>query len=401
MRLKTLASVSVLGSLMGCSTLLPGTQPAAPVAVVKDGVPSQVHAAPKLKATVTMAEGLYALARQAHASGQLSAAAQGYERVLSLQPEHVGALNALGVIRAQDGRGDEALDLFARALKQEPTAAHIHNNLGYALLREERLDEAQAALKLALDLRPDSAQTLKNLELLAEARARQEAAQPSMPTLAAAPQPAEPAPAPAEPAIVAVAPSVFELRLSTQLSGVGQNQAATATAEAAPVVQPQVPLLEQAPVETAAVVPAGDMEPGYKLVLSREMALQTGPFAIWTDIRGAKLEVSNGVGITRLAKRTAVRLAASGVATTRVTNDRPYRQARTQIQYLPGQKAAVQALAAQLPVPVELVPVGQLNARVNIRLVLGHDVAGQAIAAWLDGSGSHFAAQPVTGPRAS
>lgn len=390
MHSRTWASLSVLGGLMGCSTLMPGTPGAAQVAVVQNGMPAQVHEAPRLKATPTLSEGLYVMARQAHAGGQLGAAAQGYEQVLFLEPGHTGALNALGVIRAQDGHTDEALALFTRALQKEPSAAHVHNNLGYTLLRADRLDEAHTALKLALELQPDSAQTLKNLELLAQARS----AQPTGPANAT-PQPVtqtiEPVVAPA---VVAVAPNVFELRLSTQL---------TPTAGAQAAASPMPGGAAKPPVETAAIVPATGQEAGYTLVLSREMALQTGPFAIWTDIRGARLEVSNGVGISRLAKRTAVRLAASGVPTARVTNARPYRQARTQIEYLPGQMAAVKALVAQLPVPVEMVPVGQLHDRVNIRLVLGHDVAGQAIAAWIDsGSATRVAGRPAeTGQGAS
>lgn len=390
MKLKTLTSMSVLGSLLGCSTLFPVQQGPAPVAVVRNNIPSQVHATPKLKTSTQLADGLYVLARQSHANGDLGSAAQGYERVLTLLPDHSGALNALGVIRAQDGRTEEALDLFARALKTDPAASHVHNNLGYTLLRAERLEEAQASLKLALELQPESAQTLKNLELLAQAKeekAKTEA------TVAEGRGPASQPLADVQkgPAIVSVAPNVFELRMSTSLASAPATdepkavQAAVASPAAVPAVE-----------EVARIEPAEQGAAGFKLVLSREIALERGPFAIWTDIRGVKLEVSNGVGVERLAKRTAVRLAQSGVATARLTNDRPYRQERTQIEYLPGQQLAVKALAAQLPVPVDLVEVEKLHPRVHLRLVLGHDVAGQAIAAWIDdASATRVAAKPA------
>lgn len=381
MKLKALTSLSLLGTLMGCSTIMPGTPGGQAVSIHKDGVPTLVAAAPRLKPTLSATDSMYAMARLAHAEGQLAMAAQRYEHVLSLKSDHVGALNALGVIRSQNGRTSEALELFGRARDLAPLAAHIHNNIGYTLLREERLDEAQEALTRALTLQPDNAQTRWNMEQLAKARADQDSARTAAPV--------QPAPLPGReeqaPAIVAVAPNVFELRLSRSLNRLPNLEVARSPETASPAAQP---------AEVAAVVPADNQAPGYQLVLSRELTLQAGPFAIWTDVRGVKLEVSNGVGIPQLAKRTAVRLAEAGVATSRLTNARPYRQERTQIQYLPGQHAAVKALAARLPVPVEMVQVGQFKSRVQLRLVLGHDVAGRAIASWIDGSKpTHLALQ--------
>lgn len=372
MKLKTIATLSALGSLMGCNTLTSDGGHRSAVVVNQGGIPALVSAAPLLKPSMSMSESLYAMARLAHSEGQLAMAAQRYEKLLATKPDHVGALNALGVIRAQDGRTAEALELFVRARDLAPSVAHIYNNMGYALLRDERLDEAQVALRMALELAPESSQTLKNLNLLAKARAEGAGVEEVTPSALPKHHVVEGIPAPA---IVAVAPSVFELRLSTRLS-LGPLAPTPETVGA----QPSTPAAQ----EFAALAPADNQEPGYKLVLSRDLALQAGPFAIWTDIRGVKLEVSNGVGIERLAKRTAVRLAEAGVATSRLTNARPYNQERTQIQYLPGQQAAVKALAARLPVPVELVQVGQLGSSVQLRLVLGHDVAGRAIASWID-----------------
>lgn len=392
MKLHVLTSLLGVVGLAGCSTMAPGTRGAAPGVAVKGGVPALIAAAPVLTPAMSVSESMYAMARLAHGQGQLAMAAQRYERVLAMKPDHVGALNALGVIRAQDGRTADALDLLVLARTLAPSAAHIHNNLGYALLREERLEDALVSLQTARELDPGNERTLQNLALLDQALAARDGVQASSASLPS-PLPGQEAPAPG-PALVAVAPQVFELRVPNS-AGQAPATGGTETAASRPATREPQPPLE--PVEVAALVPADQPEPGYKLLVqSREKTLQTGPFAIWTDIRGVRLEVSNGVGVAQLAKRTALRLAETGVATARLTNDRPYRQARTQIQYLPGQLAAVNALAARLPVPVEQVqvPVGQLNARIQLRLVLGHDVAGRAIAAWIDGtSQTHLAQQ--------
>jgi hypothetical protein len=95
--------------------------------------------------------------------------------------------------------------------------------------------------------------------------------------------------------------------------------------------------------------------------------------------------------VAQLARRTADRLAQDGVVSARLTNARHYRFPQTQIEYLPGQDAAVQAVADRLPVHVKLVPVARLDRHMSLRLVLGQDAAGQAIAAWLGGDAAQVA----------
>ena len=104
-----------------------------------------------------------------------------------------------------------------------------------------------------------------------------------------------------------------------------------------------------------------------------------------SGLRDVRLEVSSGVGIANLARRTADRLAVMGVVTARLTNARPYRQQKTEIQFAMGQGLAAQALQSRLPMAAPVVPASRLDSGTQLRLVLGHDLAGKAIAAWLDG----------------
>ncbi len=102
------------------------------------------------------------------------------------------------------------------------------------------------------------------------------------------------------------------------------------------------------------------------------------------SLRGVRLEVSNGVGITRLARRTADRLASTGLVAARLTNAKPYRQATTEIQFGAGQEQMAQALKAHLPVAAKVVAIGHLQPGIQMRLVLGHDLTAKAVTAWLD-----------------
>ena len=101
-------------------------------------------------------------------------------------------------------------------------------------------------------------------------------------------------------------------------------------------------------------------------------------------LSSVRVEVSNGVGIPNLARRTAERLAPNGVVTARLTNQPSYRQPRTEIQFGAGQEQAASALAALFPLAVKTVQSHNLRYDIQVRLVLGHDLAGRAVAAWLE-----------------
>lgn len=338
MKHSVFASTLLLGSLVGCATHTNAPQATAA------RVPVSVTPVLAITPDMPVSEVAYVLARRAHAQGQLSLAAGFYTKVLQADANHVGALNGLGVIRAQEGRTPEALALFTRSRDLSPQSAHVHNNIGYTLLQADRLPEARLALKLALELEPGSLQTLQNFRLLFEAERRAEAAT----AVPVREQPVVTASGEAAGALVAVAPQVYELRAST------------------PAAAPQ-----PAVVNTTATVTT-------------------------TDLRGLRLEVANGVGTERLARRTANQLARSGVRVARLTNQLPYRQVRTQIHYVAGQEAALQALVQHLPLAVERVSVPSLPAGMQLKLVLGRDFNGQAITAWINQPGAE---QVIARPR--
>lgn len=349
-KLNAIASVSLLGTLLGCAPLMPVTPLAGSALVSSRGqastVPVKVAQASAVTPATPSSDALYTLGLTAHGAGQIALASQRYAQALKMAPDHVGALNGLAVIYAQSDRTDEALKLFARASELAPASAHIRNNAGYTLLRDGRLDEAEVALNKAHELDPSNAQTQQNLALLASAKAKHPSAGRVVPSEAGDKD---------VPRLVVVAPNVFELQAPTRTA-----------AEAA------------GPAQGTAEPSGKDLSPG-------------------AELHGVRLEVSNGVGISRLARRTADRLASEGVLTARLTNALPYRQVKTEIQYVTGLALAAQALQSRMPVATHAVATSRLNAGVQVRLVLGHDMAGRAIAAWLDAEEKQQVASSLEG----
>lgn len=350
------ASLSMFGLLLGCAQLAPQVSLAAapaPSGTLMRALPVRVAAAAAITPAMPAPEAWYSSGRSAHGAGQLALALGHYEKALALEPDHVGALNALAVVYAQLDRTDQALRLFARARQLAPGASHIHNNAGYALMRAGRLEEAEPALKRALALDPQSVPTRQNLELLARAQAERGPAGPT----AQLPEAAQPVPpTPAAPRLVQVSPQVYSLELP----------AATVVAQAKP--EPVIAL---------------DADPSTVRKQGSGLSGAAGIGTAESGLAGIRLEVSNGAGTARLARRTAERLALAGVFTARLTNALPYQQARTEIQFARGQEAAAQALQSRLPLAARAVASDQMPAGMQLRLLLGHDASSQAIAAWL------------------
>lgn len=321
------ATVSV-GALMGCTQFSGVMAPADPGATARSRSPAQPVSAARARAGALNDLGeMYRRGRQAQAEGRLQEAEEQYTAILRIDPGHGDVLNALGVLRGRAGRLEEALGLFDRALAAEPGSVSSWNNRGYALLLAGRLDEAEADFLRARTLDPAHVRVQANLAQLAQAvQARSMATA----TVSAAATPTQ-----AGPRIVEVAPQVYEL--------------------------------QDRPLAHATTSPGSD-----SATPSRQDAAAQG-------LAGVRLEVSNGVGIRKMAWRTAKRLETLGAVTARLSNQPGYRQQTTEIQYRAGYERAAHDLAARLPNTPPAKP-AKLNARVQVRLVLGHDLVGKEVA---------------------
>src|SRR5262249_7271098 len=98
------------------------------------------------------AEQTFAQALALHQRGQLRDAERLYRQLLAQHPDHLDALNLLGVLALQTGRNEEAIGLIARALARNDRVADFHNNIAEAYRRDGRLDEAVAHFTKATQL---------------------------------------------------------------------------------------------------------------------------------------------------------------------------------------------------------------------------------------------------------
>jgi tetratricopeptide (TPR) repeat protein len=98
-----------------------------------------------------------------HQAGRLAEAEAIYRQILSVHPQHAGALHLLGVVALQVGRNDIAVELIEKAIAIGPALPDFHSNLGAVYRNLGRLEEAVAECRRALELDPKFADAYKNL----------------------------------------------------------------------------------------------------------------------------------------------------------------------------------------------------------------------------------------------
>ena len=85
-----------------------------------------------------------------------------YLEILQQIPDEPNTVNFLGILRHQQERNDEAIDLLRRATELLPGDPGPWVNLGNVLIEAERFDEGAEALRQAIEFNPDSAAVFNN-----------------------------------------------------------------------------------------------------------------------------------------------------------------------------------------------------------------------------------------------
>ena len=104
------------------------------------------------QATMLDVAGLMAEAQRLHGQGNAAQAEVLCRQIIARVPQHVNALNLLGVIAQASGRHRPAVKLFADAIAADPLNAASHYNLASSCQALGRVDEAIANFRSAIAL---------------------------------------------------------------------------------------------------------------------------------------------------------------------------------------------------------------------------------------------------------
>ncbi|MEX2489875.1 MAG: sulfotransferase [Pseudomonadales bacterium] len=95
--------------------------------------------------------------------GNLEEAESIYLEVLESEPENPDAIHLLGLIRGEQDRSDEAVELIEKAIGINPNAAPFHHNIAGIYRRIGRLEDAEREFREAVRLKPDYGEAYQGL----------------------------------------------------------------------------------------------------------------------------------------------------------------------------------------------------------------------------------------------
>jgi tetratricopeptide (TPR) repeat protein len=117
-----------------------------------------------------------AMAHQHKNAGQAAAAERLCQQVLTVSPNHAGALHLLGIMAHAQGKADLAIDLLSRACAVPGVPPVFHSNLAEMCRQRNRLAEAEAAGRRAVAGGNASPQAWNNLGIVLQERGKLEEA---------------------------------------------------------------------------------------------------------------------------------------------------------------------------------------------------------------------------------
>lgn len=328
------------------------------------------------------AQSYYQLGRYYHGQNRLTQAEAAYLQATVADDRHVDAFNALGSLYAERGELERAAQMFRKVTAMAPGAAYLFNNLGYTYFLLGRPEEAYAAVRQALSLDNTLERAWANLKRIASLRPESslaaaavsrrldllpiDLASKSIPDeRLAAPSPAAPEPAP-----------VLEMSLDTELAIELPDHNVIFANVAAPE-----PAVASASVNSDgggrphSVSSTGPVESNAAPVriASAESAGSAKTTDGKPDISAARVEVSNGNGVARFARKFSSRLRADKVSVTRITNFGSFSLRKTVVEYQPGHELTARALMERIGFAARLLPAVRSRPGSDIRIALGRD----------------------------
>ncbi len=369
--LRTGIASAALAAAAGCATLDAETAKAWKI----EPVLNVTHA-------MQSSQAYYTMGRYHDGSQQWDKSAEAYRKAIAVDARNIEAYNALAVALARAGRHDQAETTLRQAIALDPTRAHMRSNLGYILMLAGKPAEAVVELQAAVRQDDTNPTAMANLR---DALARAHPV-PLAPPVAGA----EPSAAP-EAATAATAAGAASTLAEGARLGVLEVQVPLPITTAVVPAPLAGPINVSSPLQTASVplpqteaaaAPAPEVASleGAAGDLNRPLVRQRlvraaeplRPMALPTE-QAIRLEVSNGNGVTGMAARVGKWLGEQGIKTATLSNQKPYMQPTTTVQYRSGQEAAAQRVARSLPAPAEPASAPTEGLRSDVRVVLGRD----------------------------
>lgn len=294
------------------------------------------------------ADEYYARGRDQHGAQRYAEAMQAYRQALQLDPHHVNARNGLAVLYAGQGDYRQAIALWQSLVRErgeraDPEGAYLLGNLGFAYFLAGDHEHALAALEQACVRNPLNPLSWEHLSLVLDKLGLSERAA-----------------------------LMLKQARTLQAHDLRRDYALLPAAHAEPGQGAAGARAWPSSMARTEIVPAGAAMVQVTRVAAVSPA-DASPAGSAAELRKvpARLEISNGNGVTGMAAGTARTLRGRDFQVVRLSNVRDFGVTRSRIEYQQDQQATARALAARLGM-TELAPKAKCGYA-ELRLVLGYD----------------------------
>ncbi len=311
----------------------------------------------------------YLLGKYYQARGMHKQAIVEFKKTVSIDPLHVKAYNRIGVAFDKRGYTVNAVEYFQKALELDPEIDYVLNNLGYAYIRLGEYESAIVALNKAIKLNDQNKHFHNNLglayawneqydEALIEFRlAGGEARADYNIALVYYKQGLHNKARSHFLNAAIIDPSFVEAREWFELAD------SMITINPSSIEKTERPVVEKVVIKETQEVPVIENSPSLKEMQS---------IVSYKDIG---IEISNGNGVRRMAKRVGNYLNKKGFDVVRLTNADNYRHEKTIVYYRDGHLKTANEIIKEIPGSYNLDMVYKFDrSNVDVKVLIGGDI---------------------------
>jgi tetratricopeptide (TPR) repeat protein len=329
----------------------------------------------------------YLLACDYQEKGRHRKAIDEFEKVLLIEPNYVEAYNGIGV--SYDLLGDflKAIEYYETALRLNPNLAYVYNNIGYSNLLQRNLDEAISLFKMAIALNDQHKKVHDNLGLAYIMKGQMELAITEF-ELGADEASARYNIARFcyERGFYHMAKIHYARALSLDPSFTNARTGLEAADALSTIFERDTKRIEEEELitqEESAIGKTKSQElkaPIQSTAVKAEVEQsvihdQRGATKRVNLLKGVGIEISNGNGVNRNARKVGNYLKGKGFNVIRLTNANHFKQAGTRIYYQKEYNEAADCVAEQLPVFQDMIEVkGFDHPNIKVKVVIGKDL---------------------------
>jgi len=315
-----------------------------------------------------------------------------FQKVLHIDPNYVKAYNGMGVSYDLSKESSKAIEVYQKALKINPRLDYVLNNLGYSYMLQGHIDEAISAFEKAIALNHKEARYHNNLGL---AFAQKDQFELAFSEFVKAEDESE--------AHYNIARLYYErgryheardhyakalgrnpqstmirtgVEVVNALARIFQPSSHEAGSEA--LVEPESPAIDFQHIDTYCraqiathILRTANLE-REETLLSSQRAERRQLSSV--SMKETGIEISNGNGVNRMARRVGNYLKERGLSVVRLTNANHFRHRETKIYYREGYDEAADYIGEQMPLS-QGTEVKKLDrANVKVKVLIGKDL---------------------------